>query len=67
MKGILGINCIVRTTKGGVVVSIKLFPVKGLGVTKVDSVIVSLNSFIHFIRVGNLLQFPMPKNAEDSK
>ena len=62
----VGIDCVVRSTVRGVVVSAEVCPGNWFGVVEVDHVV--LLKFVFYIfAVRSLLQFPVSKNGEKTK
>ena len=62
----VGVDCVVRSTVRGVVVSAEVCPVNRLGIVE-DYRIDLLKSGSYPIAVWNLFQFPVSKNGEKTK
>ena len=62
----VGVDCVVRSTVRGVVVSAEVCPGNRLGVVKVDCVVL-LKLVFNLFAVWSLFQFPVSKNGEKAK
>ena len=62
----VGVDCVVRSTVRGVVVSAEVCPGNRLGVVEVDHVVLPKLVFYPFA-VWSLFQFPVSKNGEKAK
>ena len=62
----VGVDCVVRSTVRGVVVSAEVCSGNRLGVVEVDCIVL-LKSGFYLFTVRSLFQFPVSKNGEKPK
>ena len=62
----VGVDCVVRSTVRGVVVSAEVCPGNWLGVVEIDCVVL-LKSGFYIFAVWSLFQFPVSKNGQKTK
>ena len=66
LKMEVGVDCVVRSTVRGVVVSAEVCPGNWFGVVEVDRIVLlKLGSYI--LAIWGLFQFPVSKDAEEAK